>query len=168
MALASWATSFPNNLSDKSPYRDWLKTHAAEVIPNEFAGGYNLRSELLWNLETKYHSLPLAERIAWAAAQNPRPSDCEGDEVCHFFLYEGAIKYLNLHPNGAHAAEAFKDLTDALTDEVIKAANDKGGDKYVVEQRTSLRKMLAALRTALAKPSAAEKTELVKRLERVK
>ncbi len=160
LALANWATTFPNNLTDK--------THAAEVIPNEFAGGYNLRSELLWNLETKYHSLPIADRIAWEAAENPQPSDCEGDEVCHFFVYEGAIKYLNLHPNGTHAAEALNSLTELLTDEVIKVANDKGGDKYVVEQRAELRKMLASLRTAVAKTSAPEKTELIKRLERVK
>jgi hypothetical protein len=168
LALANWATTFPDNLSDKSPYREWLRTHAAEVIHNEFGGGYNLRSELLWNLETKYHSLPIADRIAWEAAENPQPSDCEGDEVCHFFLYEGAIKYLNLHPNGAHAAEALRGLTEVLTDEVIKSANDKGGDKYAIEQRTDLRKMLAALRTAVAKTSAPEKPELVKRLERVK
>ena len=161
LALSNWARTFPDNLSDKSPYREWL-------IRNEFGGGYNLETQLLWDLETKYHSLPIADRIAWEAAQNPQPSDCEGDEVCHFFLYEGAIKYLNLHPNGAHAAEALKGLTEVLTDEVIKTANDKGGDKYVVEQRTDLRKKLASLRTAVAKTSAAERTELVKRLERVK
>jgi hypothetical protein len=101
LALANWAGSFRDDLRDKPPYREWLKAHGAEVIPNEFAGAYNLRTELLWNLETKYHSLPIADRIAWEAAQNLQPSDCEGDEVCHLFLYEGEIKYLNLHPNGA-------------------------------------------------------------------
>lgn len=166
LALANSAASFPDNLRDKPPYREWLKAHAAEVIPNEFAGAYNLRTELLWNLEAKYHSLPIADRIAWEAAQNLQPSDCEGDEVCHLFLYEGEIKYLNLHPNGAHAAEALKDLTEALTDEVIKTANDKGGDQYAVEQRTDLRKMLVSLRTAVAKTSAPEKTELLKKLQK--
>src|ERR1041384_2876655 len=110
LALANQAVAFPDNLADKSPYREWLKAHAAEVSRNEFAGGYNLRSEALWNLETKYHSLPIADRIAWEAVENPQPSDCEGDEVCHLFVYEGAIKYLNRHPNGAHAAEALKNL----------------------------------------------------------
>ncbi len=165
LALAGWARTFPDNLSTTSPYREWLKTHAAKVIPNEFGGGYNLRSEMLWNLETKYHSLPIADRIAWEAAQNPQPSDCEGDEVCHFFLYEGAIKYLNLHPNGSHAAEALKGLTDILTDEVIKTAHDNGGDIYAVEQRAHLRKLLASLRTAVAKTSTSEKTELLKKLQ---
>ena len=88
-----------------------------------------MRSELLWKLEAKYHALPIADRIAWAAAENDQPHDCEGDEVCHLFVFEGAIKYLNLHPNGVHAAEAVKNLDELLTDDVIKRANDKGGDQ---------------------------------------
>jgi hypothetical protein len=166
-ALANWAVTVPNDQRDKSPYREWLKAHGAEVIRNEFSGGYNLSSELLWNLEAKYHTLPVADRIAWAAAENPQPSDCEGDEVCHFFLFSPAIKYLSLYPNGAHAAEALKNLNELLTDEVIKTANDKGGDQYAVEQRADLRKLLASLRLAVAKTSATEKTEVLKKLERV-
>ena len=167
LALAGWARSFRDDLKDKSPYREWLKAHEAEVIPNEFGGAYNLRSELLWNLEKKYHGVPIADRIAWEAAQNPEPSDCEGDEVCHFFVAEGAIKYLGVHPNVMHAAEALRYLTESLTDEVIKRANDKGGNKYVVEERIALRKKLANLRLVLAKTSAPEKTELLTRLQRV-
>ena len=168
LALANQAVAFPYEGDDKSPYREWLKTHASEVLLNEFAGGYNLRSEMLWDLEKKYHSLPIADRIAWEAAQNPVPSDCEGDEVCGFFRNEGEIKYLVLYPNGAHAAEALTNVTNALTEEVIKAANDQNSsDEYVVANRNELRKMFASLRTALAKASAPKKTELLKKLERV-
>jgi hypothetical protein len=167
LALANSAEAFSDDRRDKSPYREWLRAHGAEVIRNEFAGGYNMRSDLLWNLEAKYHTLPIADRIAWAAAENPQPHDCEGDEVCHLFVFEGEIKYLNLHPNGVHAAEAVKNLNELVTDEVIKRANDKGGDRYAVEERTSLRKLFASLRQALAKTSAAGKTELLKKLERV-
>jgi Bacterial SH3 domain len=166
-ALANWAVTVPHDQRDKSPNREWHKAHGTEVIPNEFGGGYNLHSELLWNLEAKYHKLAVADRIAWAAAENPQPSDCEGDEVCHLFVFAPAIKYLSLHPNGAHAAEALKSLNELLTDEVIKTANDKGGDQYAVEQRTDLRKLLASLRLALAKTSVAEKTEVLKKLERI-
>jgi hypothetical protein len=167
LALAGWARSFRDDLQDKSPYREWRKAHEAQVIPNEFGGGYNLRSELLWNLEKKYHHLPIADRIAWEAAQNPQPSDCEGDEICHLFIAEGAIKYLNVHPNGTHAAEALTYLTESLTDEVIRRANDKGGDQYAVEERANLRKLLTTLRLVLAKTSAPEKTELLKKLQRI-
>jgi len=167
LALANWAVSFPYDQNPKSPYREWIKAHAAEVVPNEFAGGYNLKSELLWNLEKKHHSLPIAERIAWEAAQMLPPSDCEGDEVCHLFLSEGEIKYLSLYPSGAHAAEALKNIAEVLTDEVINFTNDKGGDKYAVEQRTDLKKLLTSLRLAVAKTTAPQKKELVKKLERI-
>ena len=168
LALASWARTVPGDLPDKSPYREWHKAHDAEVIRNEFGGGYNLKTELLWQLERKYHTLRIADRIAWQAAKNPRPSDCEGDEVCYFFLYDGAIKYLSLHPNGAHAVEAIKGLTEALSDEVIKRANAKDPDRYAVEERVALRKMFASLRLALTKVSASEKTGLLAKLDRIR
>lgn len=168
LALANWAVTVPNDKRDKSPYREWHKAHDAEVIENEFGGGYNLRTDLLWSLETKYHALPIADRIAWEAAQNPQPSDCESDEVCTFFvLGEGQIMYLNLHPSGAHAVEALQSLAELLTDEVINTANSKGGDKYAVEQRTALKKGLASLRLAVAKTTAPEKAELLKKLNRI-
>lgn len=167
LATASSAVAIPYETRDKSPYREWLKAHTGELEYNEFAGGHQLRAEVLWNLERKYHSLPIADRIAWEAAQMLPPSDCEGDEVCHLFLYEGEIKYLSLHPAGTHAAEALKNLTEALTDQVITFANAKSGDKYAVQQRADLRKLLASLRVAVAKITAPEKSELEKKLKRV-
>ena len=53
----------------------------------------NCAASVLWNLEEKYHTLPIADRIAWEAAENWPPSDCEGDEVCCFFVSEGEIRY---------------------------------------------------------------------------
>ena len=167
LALANSALVVASEQSNKSPYREWLKAHSVEVVQNEFAGGYQIRSDVLWNLERKYHNLPLADRIAWEASQAWPPSDCEGDEVCHVFLYEGEIRYLSLHPTGSHAAEALKNIAEVLTDEVIKFANDKGGDKYVVEQRTELKKLLSSLRLALAKTTAPEKNEITKKLNQI-
>ncbi len=168
LALANWAVTVPNrDQIDKSPYRDWYRLYGAKVTPNEFAGGHNLRSELFWDLEAKYHNLPIADRIAWAAAENPFPHDCEGDEVCHLFIFEGAIKYLNLHPQGTHVSEALKSLDELLTDDVVRRANDKGGDKYVVEERTHLRQFLSSARTALAKISNEDKAVVLKKLDRV-
>ena len=167
LALANWAVTVPEHQKGKSPYREWLRAHQANVILNEFAGSYNLNTDLLWNLEKKYHSLPISDRIAWEAAQNPQPSDCEGDEVCHFFRIEGEIKYLDLYPNGAHAAEAIKDVSDTLTDDVIARANAKGGDQYEVEERVALKKTLTFLRQVLTRSSATEKPELLKKLARV-
>ena len=168
LALANWAATVSEDNIGKSPYREWYKAHAAGLIVNPFAGGYNLNSDVLWKLETKYHALPIADRIAWEAAVNEQPSDCEGDETCNFFVTSDEIKYLSLHPNGAHAAEALRDLNEALTDAVIADANATGGDQYAIEQRKELRKQLALLRAALAKTSPAEKNELLKKLQKIK
>ena len=167
LAVANTALALSSEQSNKSPYREWLKMHGTEVVQNEFAGGYQMRSDVLWNLERKYHNLPIADRIAWEAAEMFPPSDCESDEVCDVFLYDGEIKYLSLHPTGAHAAEALKNIAEVLTDEVIKFANDKGGDKYAIEQRTDLKKLLSSLRLALAKTTAPEKNEVTKKLNQI-
>jgi len=167
LALANSALAVPSEQTNKSPYREWLKAHNVEVVQNEFAGGYQLRSDVLWDLEKKYHNLPIADRIAWEASQAFPPSDCEGDEVCHAFIEEGEIRYLSLHPTGAHVTEALKNIADILTDEVIKFANDKGGDKYAVEQRTELKKLLASLRLALAKTTAPEKNDVLIKLNQI-
>ena len=166
LALANTAATFSNEQSDKSPYREWLKAHKPEVVMNEFAGGYNLRSDVLWQLETKYHNLPIADRIAWEAAENMEPSDCEGDEVCGFFRLASEIRYLQVQPNGSHATEAIKNLIEGITDDVIKRANATGGNQYDVQEQTELKKTFASLRLALAKTSAPEKQELLKKVEK--
>jgi len=95
LALANWSVTVSEDVINKSPYREWYKAHAAELVRNEFAGGYNLNSDALWKLETKYHTLPIADRIAWEAAQNEQPSDCESDVVCNFFVTADHQIYLN-------------------------------------------------------------------------
>jgi hypothetical protein len=72
-----------------------------------------------------------------------------------------------LYPAGAHAAEAVKDLAELLTDEVVNFANDKGGDKYAVEQRADLKKLLTSLRLVIARTSVPEKNEVVEKLQRI-
>jgi hypothetical protein len=169
LALSHSGATIPDDQRGKSPYREWVRAHDSELIRNEFGGGYDVRTELFWSLEAKYHTLPVAERIAWEAVQNEEPSDCESDEVCAFFVFgERQIKYLSLHPNGAHAGEAVQSLTELVTDDVVNTANSKGGDKYVAEQRAALKKPLASLRLALTKTSAAGKEQLLRKLERVK
>ena len=167
LALASWAVSFPNDRADEPQYKKWVKAHEPELVPDEFGGSYNLRTDLLWDLEKKYRRLPIADRIAWEAALNPQPSDCEGDEVCYLSRIIGEIKYLSLYPNGAHAATALKDLTEGITDDVIRRANAKGGDQYAVEEQADLKKQFASLRLAVAKTRAPQKTALLKKLARI-
>ncbi len=168
LALRYSANAVPADQKEKSPYREWYRSHGALLVRNEFAGWYELRTDVLWNLQTKYHTLPVGERIAWEAAENPEPSECESDQVCNYFQSEGEIKYMRLYPRGAHVGQALENIALAMTDDVIATANSKGGNIYDVQQRTELRKSLANLRLVVAKVSAPQKAELVKKLGRVK
>jgi len=74
---------------------------------------------------------------------------------------------LRRHPNGTHAAEAIKEFDELFTDDVIKLTNGKETDPYLVEDRANVRKLVSSLRLALAKSSAAGKTKLLEKLDRI-
>jgi hypothetical protein len=169
LALGRSLNGIPFDKRERAPYRDWLKAHEQEIVYSEPSGDWLVRSKLFWDLERRYHRAPIAERIAWEAAQNPLPGECEGDEVCRFFyvnLTDG--EYLRLHPNGAHAGEALKSLEEALaSDELASTLKSRSRDTYVVEQRADLIKALAGLRLTLSKTSSPEKTALLKQLNQL-
>jgi hypothetical protein len=169
LALSRSLNGIPFEKRERAPYRDWLKAHQQEIVYSEPSGDWLVRSELFWNLERTYHRAPIAERIAWEAAQNPLPGECESDEVCQF-LYVNVTdgQYLRLHPNGAHAGEALKNLQEALASaELASTLKSKSRDKYAVMQREDLIKALAELRTTLSKPSSPEKSALLKQLNQL-
>jgi hypothetical protein len=169
LALSRSLNGIPFDKRERAPYRDWLKAHQQEIVYSEPSGEWLVRSDLFWNLERMYHRAPIAERIAWEAAQNPLPGECEGDEVCEF-LYVNATdgQYLRLHPSGAHAGEALKNLEEALvSEELASTLKSKSRDKYAVMQREDLIKALAELRLTLSKTSSPEKAALLKQLDKL-
>lgn len=168
-ALGHSMSAVPFGERERPPYRDWHKAHEQELVYSEPSGQWLVRSELFWELERKYHGSPAGERIAWEAAQNPLPGECESDEVCGFlYLNDTEGRYLGLYPNGAHAAEALKNIDEALASQELESMlNSKSRDKYVVEQRAELRKALTGLRVAVSKTSSAEKASILKKLDRL-
>ena len=150
-----------------APYRDFLKAHEQELYFHELAGAIAVRPEQFWALEQKHRGTPAGERIAWAAAEQVLPGECESDEVCQFLrLHETHGRYLGLYPAGPHAAEVLKNYDVALASEdVRKTLTGKGGDQYTTETRASLRKALGELRARLAKTAAPEKAAVLRRLD---
>ena len=169
LALSRSLNGIPFDKRERPPYRDWLKAHQQEIVYSEPSGDWLVRSDLFWNLERIYHKLPIAERIAWEAAQNSLPGECESDEVCQFlYVNVTAGQYLRVHPNGAHASEALKNLEEVLaSDELASTLKSKSRDKYAVMQRQDLIKALAELRLTLSKTSSPEKTALLKQLDKL-
>ena len=157
----------PDGQQERAPYLNFYKAHVREIYRHESAGAWAVRPEMFWNLELKHRGSAVGDRIAWDAAQALRQGECEGDEVCQLLaLYDTEGKYVSLYPRGAHASEALQNITQALSsEELTSTLKSKGGDKYLAEERTALRKALAELRTAVLKTTAAEKPAILKRLE---
>lgn len=166
-ALDRAAGSVAPDERERSPYREFLKAHERELYFHELAGAIAVRADLFWELERRHHGTPAGERIAWAAAEQILPGECESDEVCQFInLHQTRGRYLGLYPAGPRAAEVLKNYEEALASEQVREIlTGRGGDKYVVEQRADLRKALTELRARLAKTSAPEKAAVLKRLD---
>jgi hypothetical protein len=149
----------------KQPFKAWVLEHEKEVVYSEPAGQYFIRAELLWNLQRKYSNLPVAERAAWAAAQNPLPGECEGYLPCMLHLeMETNARYLSLYPRGPHANDAAGAIADLFT-AIAEDAKERD-PVYVVpaEDRADFRTQLGKLRALLApvgSPRAAEALKLL-------
>jgi hypothetical protein len=154
---------------EKPPYRDWYLAHEKEIAYSEPAAEWMVLSDLYWNMEKKYHGTPAGDRIAWAGTENPIPGECEGDEICNFFyVYQTDGKYISLYPNGAHASEALKAISEALaSEELKKSVNSKSVDQYAVEERASLRKALPELRASVARSTKPEGQDVLNRLNEI-
>jgi hypothetical protein len=153
---------------EKPPYKPWLKEHESEIVYSEPAGQWYVRSELLWNLRTKYAPLPVAERIAWEAAQTPLPGECEGYLPCYLYKEtETNGLYLKLYPRGAHADQALAGLSEFFG----HVTEDMRGNNPVFEvpreDRPSFHKSVAALRAQLALVPAAKKARVVAQLDEI-
>lgn len=167
LALGRAAGSVAPDERERSPYREFLKAHEQELYFHELAGAIAVRSDLFWALERKYHGTPLGERVAWEAAENLTPGECESDEVCQLLrLHETHGRYLGLYPTGAHAAEALGYYETALASEQVgEMLRGTGGDKYLVEQRTELRKILPEIRARVAKTTDPRWAAILKRID---
>lgn len=130
---------------------DWVETNARDLVYSEPGARWLVVADRLWELGERFASLPVAEEIAWEAARALLPGECEGEIPCHVHdLVRTDGRYLERHPEGAHAADAVSRLADALD----SLANDPRvryfGESVPPEEWEALRGDLAALQRVLA------------------
>lgn len=102
--------------SDSNPLRQGrIRADSSEVVYGEPQGQWYVSADALWALRDRYRALPIAEAIAWDAATQDLPGECEGDPTCLFAVAEiQAGRYLSLYPRGTHAPAALRQLTEVL------------------------------------------------------
>lgn len=93
----------------------YAKANKNFVIFSEPSGDWLVKADIFWELSKKYADLPIGETIAWEAAQQPLPGECEGDDICalsYYNLTEG--KYLSLYPKGKFVSAALDKLIEGM------------------------------------------------------
>lgn len=169
LALRSALRAVPLEKSEENPYKDFLKKNDGEIVYSEPSAEWLVRANLLWELYSAYPKLPISEDIAWQAARNPIPGECEGYTNCYIYLVRVTDgEYLNFYPNGKHAAQALKHITDFL--EPI-AADAREKKIYTAPADTSDRadfsQLLTELRGIISKLPYAEKSKAIQQINKI-
>lgn len=169
MALRVALKTIPADRRETAPYKDFLKAREKEIVYNEPAGQWLVVSNEFWNLHEKYKKLPVSDIIAWEAANNPLPGECQGYVNCYLFDMRMRFgEYLNLHPNGKHSAEALKNMTDYLSPIVADTAQKTvyNGPTDVTD-RAEFNNLIAELRTIVARLPFVEKEKTLQQLRTI-
>jgi hypothetical protein len=166
LALKQSLAAIPMEKREQQPYAEWIREQADKIVYSEPAGQWFVRSELFWQLEKKFHSLTIAERIAWEAANNPLPGECEDDLTCQFELaWQTDGRYLKLCPRGEHANQA----VDGISQTAKFAIDTMKGGREVFSvpssERGEFQKTIGELRTALANQKTPRAAAVIKQLE---
>ncbi len=169
LALRSALKTIPVDKRETSPYKDFLKAQEKEIVYNEPAGQWLVTSNQFWDLHSKYKKSVVSDTIAWEAANNPLPGECEGYVNCYLFDMRMRFgEYLNLHPNGKNSAEALRNMTNYLSPIVAdlqqKAVYNGPTD---VTDRAEFNNLIAELRTIVARLPFVEKEKALQQLRQI-
>jgi hypothetical protein len=164
--LSAAMKAVPFGKSDQPPYKAYLQSHDKEVVYSEPAGAWYVRSDLFWELHNKYIELPIGEDIAWAAAQNPIPGECEGYINCQLYVLRAMEgEYLNFYPNGKYTRRALELVTASLA---LMVANMNNKNAFTpladISDRAEFNRFLTELRTIVSKVPDADKAKSLQQI----
>lgn len=165
-SLQAALEKIPMEKQEKEPHKSFLRKNDKQIVYSEPAGRWYVRSELFWNLHSKFRTLPIAEEIAWAGAQNPIPGECEGYVNCYvFILTETSGRYLGLYPNGKYSTQAVREIIGRI--EPLAAEDTQYDLPAEISDRLELRKLISELQAILAgvtRPDKEKALALLKKL----
>ena len=151
------------------PHEEWLKTHEELIAYSEPAGEWLIRHALLADIHKRYANRPAADDIAWLAATNGLPGECEGYVPCYASILNTLDgEYLRLHPRGSHRTHAFERLNETLRIVVDDLLQRPQREDYLAvpadcgDLLASMRPLRAAVAGANGAPT--ETMELIDRL----
>lgn len=115
LTLQSDLKRIPIARQEREPHKSLIRRNAKDIVYSEPAGEWFVRSERFWDLATRHKEMPIAEVIAWTAAKNPLPGECEGYINCYIYMTRVTMgKYLEMFPSGKNASDAVFQIGDWL------------------------------------------------------
>ncbi len=124
--LSTALRKIPFNKQDKEPHLSFLKRNEKDLVYSEPAGEWYIRSDRFWALQKKYQKLAIADRVAWSAAENPLPGECEGYVPCYLYAIRRTHgRYLELYPRGRYSKKAVQQMIKSLKYIADDAASSK-------------------------------------------
>lgn len=159
VALARSLKKINGDNMNREPHKSILKRNEKDIVYSEPSGEWLVRSDRYWDLQKKYSKLPIAEEIAWTAANTSIPGECEGYAPCYVYamrITDG--EYLSLYPKGKYARKAIDNLLAGfkpIIDDIKPAETYSGPGEG--EERVDFKKHLDEL-TAIVKKTKQPKT----------
>lgn len=116
VSLQKALSKIPMDKENKEPHRSFLKRNDKDIVYSDPAGEWYVRSKRFWDLQKKYHTLPIADKIAWTASENSLPGECEGYVNCYIAVIRMTHgEYLKRYPKGAYTKRALQQMIVSLS-----------------------------------------------------
>lgn len=167
LALQAALKKIPMDKQDKEPYKSFVKNKDNVIVYSDPSAEYYVISGLFWDLHEKHKGTPIGEDIAWAAAQNYLPGECEGYVNCYLHsLRVTRGEYLNFYPAGKHSKKALTEiggfLEPLVADTSERSVYTGPGD---ISDRAEFNKMLAEMRAIISKSPYPEKSKPLQQIK---
>ena len=160
----------PMNRQDKEPHRSFLKRNDKYIVYSDPAGEWYVRSDRFWNLQKKYKTLAIADQIAWTAAENQLPGECEGYVPCYLSVIRMTYgEYLTLYPKGKFSRKAVQETVKSLgymADDAVSAKKNYDGPTEAGDD-AEFAKAIKDLRGILSKTKHPETAKALAQLKQI-
>ncbi|HEV7700014.1 MAG TPA: hypothetical protein VGO43_07280 [Pyrinomonadaceae bacterium] len=168
-ALGTRLGKMPVEKLDREPHKSFIRRNKKDIVYSEPAGQWFVRADRYWALAERNKKLPIADDIAWTAAQTPLPGECEGDVNCDVFNTNVTLgAYLRMFPAGKHSKKALSQFIEWMSPMVTgpDARSTYNGPTEAAE-KAELAKMISELRRTLAKVTGHGKDEPLSLLDKL-
>ncbi len=169
IALSLALKAIPFGKSETTPYKEFLTRYSNYVVYSEPAGEWYVKSERFWELHERYKTHKIGELIAYKAAENPLPGECEGYINCYLYSLRATDgEYLNFYPSGKYSKQSLKNINSLLqpiaSDVVEKTVYYTTSD---ISDRAEFNRMLAELRRIVSRTPYVEKQDVLELIAQI-